>query len=281
MNLIEKYNDSISNHDFKTCNKVLEDFSREHHTFINQIFGDRTIRGYIRELYPERAARFKFKVKPVEGYLHHFVEGERLVEAKKRPGKREVKSVISQPITEKVKICSVESGHQNWNVNVNDMLCQSYSLLAFFEIPIHNQMQRQIDMVSMYRGIIKEDKFLQNLEYTILNPENSGLWKDYRVDPKNPPDLEMNLSVILDGIRQTLHDWESFGYHYFIGKGTCPGTPEYTPPPPPEPRVTRSRNPQPEPVSEPVSDPVRNVRPRRGERGGKKKSKSRKSKSRK
>jgi hypothetical protein len=276
-NLIQEYNKSISNNDYKRCNKILEDFSREHHTFINQIFGDQTIRSFIRSAYISRdptKSRFTFKVKPVDGYEHHILVEERQIEEEKNPEKRKRKTIIPQERTEKVEICSVKRGHQNWNVNVNDMLCQSYSLLAFFEKNIDDltHEKRQMLMVDMYRGILELPKFHEKLIETIQNPRNFNLWKDYRKDPKNPPDLEMNETMILEGIHKTLEDWQAFGYHYFIGEGTCPGTPERAELPPPEPRITRSRHPI------PVDESERNVRVRRG---GKKKSNSRKSNSRK
>lgn len=241
MSFIDKYNESIRNNDFVKCNKILEDFSRHQFTFINQIFGDREIRQFIRDKYPERKARFDFKVVKLQGYEHHIVEETIPIEVKEPeeiPGKRKRKQVSPQHKTKKVKLCSVASNYQNWNVNENDMLCQSYSLLAFFEIDINDidQENRQKTMVAMYRTIISEigeDNFLKKLE------TRKGDWKDYRESSADPTEMtNVTNDAILDGINKTLHDWETFGYHYFIGDGKCPGTP---PPPPPEPRVTRSR----------------------------------------
>ena len=69
-------------------NEKLEEFSLEHFTFINQFFGDETVREVIAEVFPNK--KYTFKIEIVEqGSFHHV-----LIDKK---GKR---------------ICSFEKGHQ-------------------------------------------------------------------------------------------------------------------------------------------------------------------------
>jgi hypothetical protein len=265
MDLKDRYDESLEKKDFKECNEVLKEFSREHFTFINQIFGDRTIRAYIGEAYPESAQKYKFRVVKIGRLDHHTLTERRVVVDKPREGKR---YTTPQERIEEFEICSYKNGDQNWDVDDNDMLCQSYSLLAFFEIHIStDKKEKQMQMIQMYRDkILQNKKFITRLEETIDNPKNLGLWKDFRISEKT--NLKMVQSEILEGIRNSLDDWESFGYHYFIGDGTCPGTPK----PKIEPRVTRSnvraRN-------EDDTHVPSSQRPRRGGKKSKSKSKSR------
>jgi len=265
--LEERYHKSLEKNNFKECNEVLKEFSREQFTFINQIFGDKTIRSDIRALYPELAKKYKLKVTKIGRLDHHMLTGKKVVVDKPREGKR---ITNPQEKIEEFDICSYKNGDQNWDEDVNDMLCQSYSLLAFFEIPISSdKKEKQMQMIQMYRDtILKNKKILKKLEETISEPKNLGLWKDFRISKKT--NLKMDPSEILKGIHKSLDDWESFGYHYFIGDGTCPGTPE----PGPiviEPRATRSH-------ARP-RDETSIVEPHRGTGMGYKKSKSKSKKS--
>ena len=100
-----------------TCSaQKLLDFSKKHYTYINQIFGDATVRKIIEEEYP---TTWEFKVAkagPEFGNSFHHTVRDR-----------------EQP---DLFICSGEDGVQDLNKNVNDTLCQSYSLMNYFEIPI-------------------------------------------------------------------------------------------------------------------------------------------------
>ena len=120
-------------------------FSKRHYTYINQIFGDATVRQIIEEEYP---TTWQFKVAkagPEFGNSFHHTVRDR-----------------EQP---ELVVCSGVDGVQDLNKNVNDTLCQSYSLLNYFEIPIQLSEEKgklkqiyhetnQKAMAQMYRDIL-------------------------------------------------------------------------------------------------------------------------------
>lgn len=181
----------------------LEAFSWRHFTYINQIFGDQTVREIISEVYP--SDDYSFKVEEGEGAFegtdHH------VLAKKKTLG----------------TLCSVERGNQNTDVDVNDNLCQSYSLLSYFKIPISKSKKaKQMAMVKMYRTKLLDNKeFVDKLDDVIF-PKNKGVWINNTRTPKDTYPLQMNKANILAEIRKTLNEWESYGYNHFIGTGTCP-----------------------------------------------------------
>jgi hypothetical protein len=183
------------------CSKEkLKIFGLEHYTYINQIFGDISVREIITEVFPS-SPKYKFKALvgegAFEGSYHHVL----------KYGKKTV--------------CSVEAGHQNIDVDVNDTLCQSYSLLSYFNIEIPtNKKDKQIAMVKMYRNMLSNPKFILALD-DVIHSGNSSLWIDYTI-PGDSTNLRMVKADILNSVRKVLKDWESFGYYYFIGEGKCP-----------------------------------------------------------
>lgn len=176
---------------------TLTKFSRKHYTYINQIFGDITIRQLISETYP---SHLQFKIVNADGFesdIHH---------------------VLYNPKTNET-ICSVNAGHQLINVDKNDTLCQSYSLLSYFGKPIStDKVIRQKDMITMYRKILKDERFIKLLDDVIF-PANKLKWKLYTEEKGYIP---MNKQKLIKDIQNTLDEWEEYGYHYFIGDGKCP-----------------------------------------------------------
>ena len=193
-------------------------FSKKHYTYINQIFGDATVRKIIEEEYP---TTWEFKVAkagPEFGNsFHHTVRD------------REDPQLI---------VCSGVDGVQDLNKNVNDTLCQSYSLMNFFEIPIQLSEEKgklkqiyhetnQMAMVKMYRDLLNGNienyegiDFKEILTNEILSdPRNKKLWRDFSTSRGN---VNMKPEVLFKNIEDTLDEWEAFGYWFFIGKGECP-----------------------------------------------------------
>ena len=107
--------------DSKCSQQKLDYFKWKHLTYINQIFGDAGIREIISEVYPNKC--LEFRVEKVtegsgfeEGTDHH---------------------VLFDKIKKK-RICSVDTLKiQNTNINKNDTLCQSYTLLVYFNRKIY------------------------------------------------------------------------------------------------------------------------------------------------
>ena len=91
-------------------------FSEKHYTYINQIFGDATVRQIIEEEYPTAWEFHVAKAGPEFGNSFHHTVRDR-----------------DDP---DLFVCSVMDDIQDLHKNVNDTLCQSYSLMNFFEIPI-------------------------------------------------------------------------------------------------------------------------------------------------
>jgi hypothetical protein len=174
--------------------KKLEKFSLEHYTFINQFFGDQTVREIIAQIFPND--RYQFRVEDFGNNTHHHV----LYDVKK-----------------KTKVCSVKNGDQMIDVDKNDMLCQSYSLLTFFNQQIKkDKNKRQMDMITMYAVILGSKQFRKLLENTIDIPNPA--WRDYRKE--DAPQFEMTKETFYTNIKRVLQHWKEYGYWYFIGEGT-------------------------------------------------------------
>ena len=190
----------------------LEKFSNEHYTFINQVFGDLTVREVIEEMNPQIDWRFEVEDadEAFENSNHHVL----------------IKTLKNGKI---VKWCSVDEGLQNILVNKNDTLCQSYSLLKFFNKPlaIDDMKEIQSEMVRMYKELLKQRKFkeelcgmLEIMQEKIENGEEADdtIWKDHTCDTKPP--LLMDINTLYHNILLVLEKWEKFGYLYFIKDGS-------------------------------------------------------------
>ena len=164
-------------------NKKLTEFSHNHYTYINQIFGDLTVRDIITELWTNKND-WKLVVEKAgnefESGFHHVLE-------KKNNGK-------------KIKWCSVQKGYQNMDVNKNDTLCQSYTLLKYRAISIDkkNSKKNQMKMIKLYRTIMKKPQFQKEIKQLIEDEDNKGLWKIYKkLHYRNMP---MNYNNIMNNI---------------------------------------------------------------------------------
>jgi hypothetical protein len=196
------------------CSKEkLEEFSKKHFTYINQIFGDATVRQIIEEEYP---TTYEFAVEKTgadfEHSFHHTVKDR----------------------GDDTIICSVLDGYQDIYKNKNDTLCQSYSLLNYFDIDIpDNKKERQMAMIQMYRDILNgtmenfEDVDFKKIIYDeILSVRaNKDLWLNFVT---NRGYISMAKNKFFKNIEDTLDEWEEFGYWYFIGKGNCPKHTNYS-----------------------------------------------------
>ena len=193
-------------------------FSKKHYTYINQIFGDATVRQIIEEEYP---TTWQFKVAkagPEFGNSFHHTVRDR-----------------DDP---DLFICSGIDGVQDLNKNVNDTLCQSYSLMNYFEIPIQLSEEKgklkqiyhetnQKAMAQMYRDILNGTlenyegvDFKDILTNEILSDKrNKKLWRDFSTSRGH---INMNPEILFQNIEDTLDNWEEYGYWFFIGKGECP-----------------------------------------------------------
>jgi len=198
-------------------NKCTDDklrlFSNKHFTYINQIFGDETVREIITEMYAERDLKFAIEETGAEfEYSNHHV----LV----KPGKS----------GETAKWCSVDEGYQNILINKNDTLCQSYTLLKYLRKPISTDMKkRQMEMIKMYRNIMRREYFKTEFKKVVTimqekirkskKKKDVSIWRDYTHTPDTY--LNKDYEKIYEEIGDVLDTWESYGYLYFIKEGVC------------------------------------------------------------
>lgn len=207
----------------KCTDELMEQYSLEHYTFINQIFGDATVREILMEVYPNKKYVF---------FAQHIDASEMFEEG--------YHHVLVNPKNQKeIVYCSVDMHHQRPTVNINDTLCQSYSLLKYLGKdldlitknsdlgPIKKLMSIHREFIDMYRRILANKKFVR--EFTTVDFKNSkdahGR-KAFRNYTKNKsPALNMDSAEILTHIATVLDKWEAFGYRFFIGNGKCPKTP--------------------------------------------------------
>jgi len=179
-------------------------FSRAHMTYINQIFGDITVRQIIQELYPKEGVCLLVEQTGFHGD-HHVLA---------KHGKT---------------LCSVDMGYQDPHTDINDTLCQSYSLMSYLELPfdttpsifatIKQKYEKQMSMIKMYRNILKNKAFIKAFSNEIVYEENNHLWED-TVNHNNAFYLIKKLKTgarIINNIKKVLDAWEAFGWRYFIG----------------------------------------------------------------
>jgi hypothetical protein len=184
-------------------NEKLVAFGWKHYAYINQIFGTPKIRSVIMKIYPsELKLKYEKSGPEFENSHHHFVYNPRTNQ----------------------RFCSVDSGYQNEKKDENDNLCQSYSLLTYFGIPISktNKIKRQMDMIYVYRTILSDERFVKALD-SVIYPGADYDWEyDTGVSGEMIYDIPMNKQSIIQNILSILDEWEEYGYNYFIGDGTCP-----------------------------------------------------------
>ena len=187
------------------------EFSRAHMSYINQIFGDITIREIIQEIYPKNGTSLAvLSSGPEFEYSHHHV----------------------YKIGDEA-ICSIEMGYQNVLVDINDNLCQSYALMSYLEVPfdktpssiasVKQKRMKQLAMINMYREILENKEFLKTFINDIVFVKNNKLWTDW-VKRKFYMIKKLSAARIIKHIKKVLDAWEDYGWRYFVGTGTktCP-----------------------------------------------------------
>lgn len=206
-------------------NTILEQFSNNHFTYINQIFGDGLVREIIMEVYPND--KYEFYPETVEDESG-FESGFHHVLISKKTNKSGKKKIL---------YCSVEKGYQDLTVNKNDTLCQSYSIMEYLNIHIdkyfkedspytndEKSMLVQRDMIKTYREkLLKDDKFIEQFHTVDFEKsvDNDGKKAFRNYTKKNAPPLNMDSIKILEKVHNVLDEWEKYGYRFFIGKGKC------------------------------------------------------------
>lgn len=209
----------------------LNEFSLEHFTFINQIFGDGTVRLIISEVFNNE--NYEFSVEDVvseELFEHGFHH------------------ILIDKNTKKTSYCSVDKSHQNMKINKNDTLCQSYTLLKYLGKPLDdifankklNRTEKTLlvhdKMIKMYSEIISNEEFIEEFNkvnfYGSVDSSGKKMFrnysKTYEKDSKKyqkgePVALNLYNHQIIEQIKDVLQKWHNYGYFYFIGTGKCNG----------------------------------------------------------
>lgn len=191
-------------------NEKLIIFGRAHYSYINSIFGDETVRSIIQEVMKkpgklvveESGAEF-------ENSFHHVFKAGR---------------------TKASIICSGKEGYQNIDIDENDTLCQSYSLMRYLQLPfdttasdeatIEQKHSKHLAMIGMYRELLKNEKFVNLFNTDISYPEE---WIDSIDDTNEFPIISKYKTgpQILKVVERVLNVWEKYGWMYFVADGTC------------------------------------------------------------
>jgi hypothetical protein len=188
-------------------------FGRAHYSYINQIFGDQSVRSIIQELIvkPGKLVVEKSGAEFENSFHHVFKAGRKKADL----------------------VCSAIEGYQDIEVDENDTLCQSYSLMTYLQIPFdktpseHASNQKKhskhLSMIAMYRDILKNKEFVKLFSEDLIFEENNELWQD-TVDADNTFNIIEKYNTgpkIIEIIERVLDIWEKYGWMYFVGSGTC------------------------------------------------------------
>ena len=186
----------------------LKKFDIRHYAYINQIFGCDLVREDL------------LKMAPHKGYTLH-------VEECLDSGLRDDKHHFAKRCG--TKLCSIKAGTQNYDRDVHDALCQTYSLMYLFGYDytkFKDRKQLQDAMVAMYRGVVRDPKFkeiLNDIDVKPIKDSDAVIWpfRDF-AGPNPRSKMRKTLAGLLKEINTTLDQWADYGYHYFIGQGDCP-----------------------------------------------------------
>ena len=204
----------------KGCDKKLEDFGRKHYTYINSFLGDQTVRDIIvNDVKPNHDTKYELYVEHAnnvfDGGSHHV-----LIDC----------NGVIQCSTNEDGDNRVCYGFQDVDINKYDTLCQSYSLLLYYNILCNHTAKPsdseshyriQMEMIKLYREIINNKLFRNKIEdEEILSYANrKAYWYDIEISSESKKPISGDINKIILKINETLDEWESYGYMWFTGDG--------------------------------------------------------------
>jgi len=191
-------------------NEKLIIFGRAHYSYINSIFGDQTVRSIIQEIMkkPGKLVVQSSGVEFENSFHHVFKAGKTMASI----------------------ICSGKERYQAIDIDENDTLCQSYSLMAYLGIPfdktpsdeatVEQKRSKHMSMIAMYRDLLNNEKFVELFNTDITYPEE---WIDSIDDTNKFPIITRYKTgpEILKVVKKVLDIWEKYGWMYYVGDGTC------------------------------------------------------------
>tara|TARA_B110000259_G_C14007365_1_gene398386 strand:- start:860 stop:1756 length:897 start_codon:yes stop_codon:yes gene_type:complete len=208
--IVRYYDDALKEEELED----LESFNRFAFAYINGIFGS----GYLRNKIVENLKTDKLQ--PKEDLYTDIMESEAEFDESDH-------WIVRSDADTEIEICSDDQGYQKLDINFNDTLCQSYSLMNIYGLldkfnpePSNriNHIMIQMEMIAMYREIVRHKKFTVWLKETFVDIQNRNLpaLLDENYEPLKWGDSK-KLQEIIEKILQTLDQWEEFGYIWFTG----------------------------------------------------------------
>lgn len=238
-----KKSKSIKNNK-KIEKEKLEIFSHLFQAYINQIFGDQSVRSVIYSIFGNKEHNKNYRFGLVE-FNSGDNEWEKANEDHSVPKR---KASYYDDIVDKVKIDDSDDNHhvlydivkekyidsintegfkyQDQERDSEDSLCQTYSLMKFFNRRMNKDpIKKQKQMVVFYRVLLKNKHFIQEIKEEIFykKPFDQEVWEDEDeniIPTQNNKDFDKLKEKILD----TLDKWDKYGYWYFIKNGTTMNT---------------------------------------------------------
>ena len=238
-----KKSKSIKNNK-KIEKEKLEIFSHLFQAYINQIFGDQSVRSVIYSIFGNKEHNKNYRFGLVE-FNSGDNEWEKANEDHSVPKR---KASYYDDIVDKVKIDDSDDNHhvlydivkekyidsintegfkyQDQERDSEDSLCQSYSLMKFFNRKMNKDpIKKQKQMIVFYRALLKNKYFIQEIKEEIFykKPLKEEVWED---EDENiiPTQKDKDFDKLKEKILYTLDKWEDYGYWYFIKSGTTMNT---------------------------------------------------------
>lgn len=201
---------------YELGDKTYEDlviFSKYMFTYINQVFGSEIVREEVQKIMKPRSEWEITKAIPADD--NAFASGD-----------DSEHHILRNKANKDVIWCSVEvEEYQDTDINQNDTLCQSYTLLKlsgkldkFKADPkdYSNHIAIQKEIIKMYRRIINDKKFTYLIDKVLEYVNIPEPWIDYTRE-KNPHLKQLTGKEMIKIIRTTLHMWEKYGHLFLVG----------------------------------------------------------------
>ena len=226
----------------KSDKKMLDDFSHLFVTYINQIFGDRTLRTIIYEEFGKQSHNENLRFGLVA--FHRYEDpSDEWVDANENKSVLRIDASYYDDKKDQVTLKDSDENHhvlydaknkkyvdsvntegmkyQDQERDVNDSLCQSYTLMFFFDYEMENDpVQKQMQIIGMYDMLLKRKSFLKKLKKELFyrKDQEHEHWED-EYGNILPTQNETDFKYLLHRIKDTLKVWEEYGYWHFVGKG--------------------------------------------------------------
>lgn len=196
----------------KTYEDLVE-FSNHFQTYINQVFGDETVREEVQKIMKPRS--------------QWEIRGAMLPDTNAfASGDDSKHHILRKKANKDVIWCSVTvEEYQNTNINKNDTLCQSYTLLKlsgkldnYEALPENeeNHIAIQKEMIKLYRRIINDKKFARLIDKDLEYVNTPTPWIDY-TKINNSYLKQFTGEEMIKKIRKTLDMWEKYGHLFLVG----------------------------------------------------------------